>query len=143
MKTTYVERNNSNEEVFRRANEHIKNETEPGKEPKQIIPFVVCYLSSKMKRLARLNKLDAKHPVRHITFGPDRENRLVPWNPPNRRVGRPRYKWVTETIKNMWRNVSSTYAHIPQAFDNDNTMQHEAIKTELDKETPTPTFLFK
>ena len=31
MKTTFVERSNSNDEVFRRANEEIQNETPPGK----------------------------------------------------------------------------------------------------------------
>ena len=71
MTTTYVDRSNSNAEVFRRANELIKNETDPAKKPREIIPFVTCYLNSRMKRLARLNKMEKEHPVRHITFGLD------------------------------------------------------------------------
>ena len=50
MKTTYVERNNSNAEVFRRANEHIRNETPQGKEPKQSRQFLTCYKNKRMKR---------------------------------------------------------------------------------------------
>ena len=143
MTTTYVDRSNSNAEVFRRANELIKNETDPAKKPREIIPFVTCYLNSRMKRLARLNKMEKEHPVRHITFGPDAKQRLVPWEPPNRRVGRPRFKRVTETIKNMWHNVSNLHAHIPQTFDNDNTHMHEAIKHNIQTEDVNPAFLFK
>ena len=126
METTFVERNNTNEEVFRRANEHIQNETREGKIPKKVIPFVKSYLNNRMKRLARLNNLEHDHPVRHITFGPNNENKTIPWNPPNRRVGRPRFKWVTETIKNIWENMRHLHTHIPQTFDNNNTEQHEA-----------------
>jgi len=143
MKTTYVERTNTNKEVFRRANELIKDETAPEKKPKIIVPFVTCYLNSRIKRLIRLNKMDAKHPVRHITFGTDRDNRLVPWTPSNRRIGRPRYKWVTEAVKDMWQNITSTHAHIPPEFDNNNIQQHEAVKNCMSTEAPNPTPVFK
>lgn len=143
LKTTFVERSNTNEEVFRQANEHIQNETREGKIPKKVIPFVKSYLNSRMKRLARLNKLEHDHPVRHITFGPNRENKTVPWDPPNRRVGRPRFKWVTETIKNIWENVRHLHTHIPQTFDNNNTEQHEAIRNSINSTTSDPEYLFR
>ena len=42
MTTTYVERSNTNAEVFRRANDAIENETPHGKTPKKVKPFVTC-----------------------------------------------------------------------------------------------------
>ena len=120
MTTTYVERTNTNAEVFRRANEAIKNETPDGKTPKQIKPFVTCYLNSRMKRLTRLYKMPAGHPVRHITLAPDSHGNCVPWIPPNRRVGRPRYNWVTETTSDIWTNIRHEHQHIQQGFDNKN-----------------------
>ena len=73
MTTTYVERNNTNAEVFRRANEKIRQETQEGKIPKQIVPFVTSYLNSRMKRLARIYKMRDGHPVKPITLAPSRE----------------------------------------------------------------------
>ena len=111
MRTTSVERTNTNKEVYRRANELIKNESAPGKIPKRIVPFVTCYLNSRIKRLIRLDKMNATHPVRHITLGTDRGNRLVPWTPPNRRVGRPRFKWVMETMNDFWSSIAQQHTH--------------------------------
>ena len=131
MTTTYVERSNTNAEVFRRANETIQNETEEGKTPKKITPFVTTYLNSRMKRLTRISKMSNEHPVKHITFGLDQEGKIVPWTPANRRVGRPRFKRVTETINNIWDNTKHKYTHLPQTFDKENLQQHEANKTEI------------
>ena len=111
MTTTYVERNNSNAEVFRRANEKIQQETPDGKIPKQIVPFVTSYLNSRMKKLARISRMQNEHPVKHITLAPNTEGNIIPWNPPNRRVGRPRFKWVTETTKDMWNNIRAQPQH--------------------------------
>ena len=57
MTTTYKERNNLNAEVFRRANDQIQQETEEGKLPQKIMPFVTCYLNGRMKKLARIHKM--------------------------------------------------------------------------------------
>ena len=130
MTTTYVERNNSNAEVFRKANEAIKQETPENKIPATAKPFVTCYLNSRMKRLARIHNMPKEHPVRHITIGPNPDNNCVPWNPPNRRVGRPRFKWVTEAVGDIWANIRHEHPSIPQAFDRkvENKRQHEAVK---------------
>ena len=142
MTTTFVERNNSNAEVFRRANEQIQNETPEGKAPKRVKEFITCYKSSRMKRLARLYQMPNEHPVRHITFAPPppNTNLITPWIPPNRRVGRPRFKWVTETLNDMWTNLASIHPHITQIFDRQgNEHQHEIIIEEIG--SPQPRFL--
>ena len=144
MTTSFVERHNSNAEVFRRANETLRHETPPGKTPKIIKPFVTCYLNSRMKRLARIHKMPKEHPVRHITIGPDPENNCVPWNPSNRRVGRPRFQWITETVGDIWANIRHEHIDIPQQFDRKvvNKRQHEAVKNAMHSSTSSPSFLF-
>ena len=123
----------------------MRNETAAWKTPKRIVDFVTCYRNSRMKRLARIYKMPEEHPVRHITFAmnPPNPNLILPWIPPNRRVGRPRFKWVTETIKDMWNNIKHEHTHIPQTFDKDNQLQHEAIKESINNAASDPPFLFK
>ena len=142
METTYVERNNTNAEVFRRANEQIKSETPEGKTPKVVRPFVQSYLNARMKRLARIRLMPRQHPVRHISLAPDARNRSAPWDPPNRNVGRPRFKWVTETVQDVWNNTKHSFQHLPQPFDNQNAQQHEAVNQSLIDQTSAPAFLY-
>ena len=145
MKTTYVERNNSNAEVFRRANEAIQHETPAGKPQKTVRAFVTCYRNSRMKRLARVFKMSDDHPVKHITFAPNNSNLILPWIPPNRRVGRPRFKWVTETMSDMWTNMASIHPAAPNAFDREgNVTQHDILREAiLSDSSSEPPFLFK
>ena len=96
MNTTYVERNNSSDEVCRRANELIQHETHDGKTLMQVESFVTCYKNSRMERLSRIYQMSSNHPVRHITFAPpprEHKNLLLLWNTPNRRVGIPRFEY--------------------------------------------------
>ena len=143
MKTTFVDRSNTNENVFKRANEIIESETREGKEAKKVKPFVNIYKNSRIKRLVRVRAMKDDHPVKCITFGPDPTGRIVPWDPPNRRVGRPRFKWVTETIKTVWENIRHTHPHISPHFDNDSPQQHEAITTSFEEVASIPQYLFK
>ena len=53
------------------------------------------------------------------------------------------FKWVTETIKDMWNNVRHEHIHIPQAFDKDNTQQHDAVRESISSSAPEPSYLFK
>ena len=144
MKTTYVERNNTNAEIFRKANELIQNQTEAGTTLKRIKEFVKAYKNSRMKRLTRIFQMSTDHPVRHITFANNHPNPnlISPWIPPDRRVGRPRFKWVTETLNDMWINMASTHPNVPQVFDKQgNEHQHTILKQEM--HSPAPRFLFK
>ena len=146
MKTTYVERNNSNAEVFRRADEAIQHETPAGKPQKIARPFFTCYKNSRMKRLARVFNLPDDHPVKQIIFASNDDTSLIlPWIPPNRRVGRPRFKWVTELSSDMWTSMASIHPTAPNAFDREgNTTQHDILKeTILSVSSSEPAFLFK
>ncbi len=95
MDTTFVNRANSNIRVFETAN--IKN---PKNIPnKNILPFGT-YI--KNKQAAAL-----KHTIRTDNTDPLRQTALRPDTPfivgeENRRVGRPRGKWVTSTYEHIW-----------------------------------------
>ena len=143
MTTTYVERNNTNAEVFRRANEAIKHETPNGKTSKTVKPFVKYYLNSRMKRLARLHKMPTGHPVRHITLVLNIHGNCVPWIPPSRRVGRPRFNWVTEAVGDIWTNIRHEHPHIQQGFDKktNQQQQHEAVINSINNCDSDPPFL--
>ena len=73
----------------------------------------------------RANKLHREHPVRHITSGPEARQRLVPWVPHNQRVGRPSFKWGSETIERMW---SASCTHTYRKLSIMIARMHEAIK---------------
>ena len=96
MDTTFVNRENSNERVFEVANS-IKN---PNQVPnKNILPFG-SYINS--KQAAAL-----KHTIRADNKDPLRQAALIPNTPfiagtDNRRVGRPRGKWVIKTYEYIW-----------------------------------------
>ena len=128
---------------FRKANDAIRNEIPDGKTPKLVKPFVTCYLNSRMKRLARIKNMPRDHPVRRITLAQHANNHTVPWGPPNRRVGRPRFKWVTGTNKNGWDNIKSTHPEIQRTFDHNDTQQHDVIHARLNTSVSDPIFLFK
>ena len=94
MKTTFVNRENTNEEIFRKAND--KAGGEGAKRP--ITPFRQAYNSSRKKRLIRTAKMENDNILRQVTF----KEGIKPWTHNNRRVGRPKYNWVTETLKEIW-----------------------------------------
>ena len=138
LTTTYVERANTNSEVFRKANEQLRTETREGKKAKTVKPFITCYKNARINNLVRLWKTNDDNPVKHITFQPNNENRIIPWEPPNRRVGRPRFKWVTETTGDIWKNIRHLHTHLPLEFDNKNVEQHDAIKETIMLEAHDP-----
>ena len=106
-----------------KTNDAIGNETLEEKTPKQVTAFVTCYLNNRMKRLARIRKMAGVHLVHHNTLPQQINNDTVPWDPKNRRVDRPRFKWVIETIQFFWDCIESTHPEIQQTLDNNDTQQ--------------------
>ena len=80
---TYVVHNSTDAEVFRRAHEKKRQESQDGKVPKQIVSFVTSYSNSRMKRPARIYKMRDVYPVKRITLAANREGHIRPWIPPN------------------------------------------------------------
>ena len=141
IKTTFIQRANTNSQVFNKANACIRDITPANRTPKQVVPFIRSYQNSRMKRLARITKLPHTHPVRESTL---RVDGITPWDPPNKRVGRPKYKWVTETAKDIWTNIKNSLpAHIRYLpFDINNQEIQNALKVALSSDAHKPTYLF-
>jgi len=122
MDTTYIDRRNTNQTVFDRANQQLKNE---GK-TKPVITFVEAYKKLKRKRANRIiNKRGS--PIYNISF---HGGKLRKWVHPNRRVGRPRLNWTEETIKDIWDHIKkddSRYRYT--AFDGDDENIINMIRT--------------
>ena len=102
LKTTYINRQNTNEEVYRQANQKL--EEERGK--KKITTFRQAYTCSKIKRLKRIINKGNREPVKEITF--ENIELLKTRTPPNRKRQRPIYKWAERAILELWQEIQKT-----------------------------------
>ena len=105
LKKTFLDRANTNAEVYRQANEHIEEEAPPGKIPKLITPFTTAHKNARIERFNRILNMQNDNPAKQSAF---QNQTIKPWVPPCRRVGRPKYHWVTETAKEIWDNIKPT-----------------------------------
>ena len=119
MKTTFVERANTNKLVFDKANEIIKDERE-GKKEKQVISFIEAYKKQKMKRALRIIR-KPNSAIHKISF---QNTKLKKWIHPNRRSGRPRLSWTEETIKEIWEHIKQTNDRFKYTAFNENNEEH-------------------
>ena len=107
IKTTYIDRNNTNEEVIRQANQKLR-ELKPNKTFKQ---FHDLYTNSKTKKGLRILKLEQNNPIRAATF----QEQTQAWTYPNRLQGRPKTKWSEEVVGDLWKILNT---HLPAALQN-------------------------
>ena len=126
LDTTYINRANTNDVVFKTVNDAIEREGKRGK----VISFTQVYKKLKLKRACKIIS-DPGSAIYKVTFD---GNKLRKWVHANRRVGRPRQNWTEETIKELWDNIKESIAHYKYtAFDENN----EGIMETLRKEAQT------
>ena len=103
MKTTFVERRNTNNVVFERANK-IKNPRKiPGKDIKTYSEYIHFHQN---KLLAHTIRADIIDPLRQCTFS---EDTIYPFAYKNRRVGRPKLNWTSMAYERLaYKNTSAT-----------------------------------
>ena len=95
MSTTYIDRTNTNHEVYRRAN------LEMGRGAEEIIRPPSDVLQEKRRKvLGHIIRRPRDHPQHQATFA---TRNLLPQQVEQRRVGRPRAAWAYETMKDCWR----------------------------------------
>ena len=125
LKTTFVNRTNTNEKVYQEANEKLAqiNPTNP----KKITPFKLAYQKLKMKKL--INILTNPGDIADkLTF----QRGISTWKYPNRRVGRPKYEWAQQGLQQIWQeiqNTDPTHTHTPYNETDaniENTIRHTA-----------------
>ena len=98
MKTTFVDRNNSNAKVFQVANAIKNPENVPFKNVKPFSQYIRQKQQACIKHTIRAPLTD---PLRQCTFEPDTS---VPINIRNKRVGRPRVKWAEDVLCDLYVN---------------------------------------
>ena len=97
LHTTFVQRNNSNEYVYRRANETINAPSEgPGR---QIKPLTEILEDRKLKLLGHVLRRDRQHPLHQAAFS---TRSALPREIEHRRRGRPRQFWTTNNMRKAW-----------------------------------------
>jgi hypothetical protein len=96
LKTTFIDRANSNKEVFRQANAERNPNGEPNKEIRSFQSYVEYKQEALLKHLVRADEND---PLKMATFEPDT---VVPRIYVKRRVGRPRKEWTVEAYKRLY-----------------------------------------
>ena len=95
MKTTYVDRANTNEEVFRNAHAQMK-------EGEVIKPLSKIYLERKQLFYCKVATAHEEDPIKTITF---QQNTLTPRIHVPRRVGRPKTKWASSEGRRLWNRM--------------------------------------
>ena len=116
MKTTFVERANTNERVLMKANETLENEGSK----RQVKVFSEAYKVSRTKRCARLLMQRPSDPTRFTTLQAD--NHI--WNFPNKRAGRPKDKWLAFGMSDLWsmaKRTNSAFQRSSLAFNTNKT----------------------
>ena len=95
---TYINRENTNEEVYRRANAEARTDN-------AIRPLSQVLQEKRIKLLGHIVRRPREHPQHQMTFY---TRSLIPRTVDKRRVGRPRLSWTHETMKVAW-NTSQGY----------------------------------
>ena len=120
METTFVNRANTNERVFERANAACRVDATARK----IRPFSDVYREWKIRLYEQILQLDPEDPVRGATLN---EDTLTDKRFERSRVGRPRLKWAAETQRDFWKSTSSQRSPELRNVDCDATIQSHRI----------------
>ncbi len=125
LKTTYIDRENTNEKVFEIANRRLQED----KKEATIKPFRVAYRASKLKRLARTIRKDGDD-IQNITF--KNIYTLESREPPNRKRCRPKHKWTKKALEETWEDIQAKHAeHRDTPYDPENETIYTAIKQHI------------
>ena len=112
MKTTYIDRESTNEKVFQEANKRCKGEC-------KITLLSEQYQNAKIDMFAKLLNLNGEDPRVEVVFQP---GTLRPHDYGKKRVGRPRNSWIKETTDLFWKRIVQSqnvaYSHTPLNLNN-------------------------
>ena len=93
-----MERANTNEEVYRRANEQLKAKD-------KITKLSNIYLARKQQLYCQVATAPIDDPIRRVSFeGPTTK----PMTHHPRRIGRPKVKWAHTEAKEIWDSTQTT-----------------------------------
>jgi len=103
MVTTFVDRNNTNDEVFRRANQQVA----PSSPEKTICSIQTILQDRRISLVGHILRQNNDHPIRTVTF---KRDSAAPMEVLHRRVGRPRKQWIFESLNIIWFRIRTDYS---------------------------------
>jgi len=124
MKTTFIERANTNQEVHRRANEALRREGSR----KTIKSFGETYKRCKINRMHRILKATPSDPVRNTNLNTQGQA----WTYHGLKQGRPKTKWANEAMRLYWEEFQEQLPQEHRNTDfNPNETEHAQILQQL------------
>ena len=147
MKTTYIDRGNTNQKVYEMAYQVLQTENEKKpvqnrkteKQMKRQVRHVSEVLEGKkLSLLGHIIRRDFSHPTYQVTFDtPADAKKATPllYKKPSskRRQGRPRLNWTNENLKRAWEHIKTQdYDDLPlhivtKPYDNGNRDMNKTI----------------
>lgn len=100
MSTTYINRANTNLEVYRRANQAIA--TRQGQDSSLTWSIQQCIEVKRIKLTGHLLRANNNDPMRQVSFLNDS---AAPYRPNSRRPGRPRKNWMVTSLELCWKKL--------------------------------------
>ena len=123
LHTTFVQRHNTNEYVYRRANEEL-GAPAFGRDRK-IKPLTEILEDKKIKMLGHILRRERRHPLHQATFATPS---ALPRETEHRRVGRPRQFWTVNVMQKAWKIIKENDPTLPNLeFDKHNRYIRERI----------------
>ena len=107
MKTTFVDRTNTNERLLAEANLQAQRNNDEDR----IKLFSEAYKEQRGKSCVRLLQRRVSDPIRHTTLEPTGSI----WDFPHKRVGRPKAKWIAEGLGDLWEAMKKQDAGLERA----------------------------
>ena len=118
---TFIDRTNTNELIWKTANDKIKAENPKAKEIETIEQTLI---KRRIKFLGHILRASNEDPLRAITFEPSSAKPVLPTK---RRVGGPKKHWTWETLALVWKQMDH---HHPQTPFNKTKTQLDQILVE-------------
>ena len=108
VNTTYIDRRNTNAEVYRRAN--LAVETRQGNDTTLTWTIRQCIEEKRIKLTGHLLRADDSDPMRQVSF---QNNSASPYLPLFRRPGRPPKNWMISSLELCWNNTTIPLIRTP------------------------------
>ena len=98
--STYIDRTNTNEHVWKLAHEKLNEGRQNPREPIKRISDIIQ--ARQQSLLGHVIRCDAADPMKIVSF---KNEELEPIEDITRRVGRPRKKWILESMTHAWTRI--------------------------------------
>ena len=120
MKPPFINRRNTNAEVYRRTREACESRYNPTSS--LVWNIRQCITEKRIKLTGHILRTDASDPMRQVSF---RRNSATPYTPAFRRPGRPRKNWLQTSLAMCWNKLKDT------PFTNNAEQQQEILDCAL------------